>query len=136
MIMGILMNINDYKKALLQYIEQYNAVTFEDAKLKLIKQMYNSNINEVFVELVNYELELNDVAFELNGYAQAVSAVEKSKKALKSLYKTLETIDDYSKLTGFDDELCLTYLNIQVQFFEQQSVNNAAKVAQETSKLQ
>lgn len=46
MIMGILMNINDYKKALLQYIEQYNAVTFEDAKLKLIKQMYNSNIEQ------------------------------------------------------------------------------------------
>lgn len=121
---------------MLQYIEQYNAVTFEDAKLELIKQMYDSNIKEVLVEIVNYELVLNDVAFELDGYAQAVSVAEKSAQRLASLQKTLDTIDDYSKLTGFDDELCSTYLNIQVQFFEQQSVNNAAKVAQETSKLQ
>lgn len=128
--------VNDYKKALLQYIEQYNAVTFEDAKLEIIKQMYNSNIKEVLVEIVNYELVLNDVAFELDGYAQAVSVAEKSAKKLVSLEKTLKSIKDYSKLAGFDDELCSAYSNIQVQLLEQKSLYKAAETAQEASKLE
>lgn len=104
-------------------------------KVNVLKEMYQSNLNGVLLELVNYGLVLDDVSYEVAGYAQAVSALNKSEAAIKSLDSTLKTIDNYADMVGFDDELLATYANIQVQLLEQQSGNQAALKAIEASKL-
>lgn len=128
--------VNDYKQALLQFIELYNTSVYEEAKLNMLKDLYQSNLNEFMLELVNYGLILDDVSYELSGYAQAVETLNKSTTAIKSLESTLKAIDNYADIVGFDDELIQTYANIQVQLLEQQSTNEAALKALGKSKLE
>ncbi|MBQ2744087.1 MAG: VWA domain-containing protein [Lachnospiraceae bacterium] len=127
--------VNDYKQALLQFIELYNDAVFEEGKVAAIKDMYMENLDEIMLELTNYALVLDDVAFELSGYAEAASLYEKSAEKLISLKNTLKTIEDYKSLVEFNDEINTTCLNLQVQLLEQESANAAASKAIKSSKL-
>lgn len=127
--------VDDYKQALLKFIELYDDAVFEEGKIAAIKDFYLENLSEITLELVNYALILDEVAYEMSGYVEALNLYKKSAERLVSLRKTLDTIDSYKALVGFDDELTVTYLNIEVQILEQKSTNAAADKAIQSSKL-
>ena len=118
---GKITYVNDYKRALLEYIKIYNEDIYTDIKFKQLRDLYGSKINEIFLDIVNYQINLGSVAGDASELARASEILNSSKDAIKSLEKTLSTITEYSKLQGFDDELIMTYNNIYVQLLEQKS---------------
>ena len=131
-----LLHVNDYKKSLLNFIEIYNEETFEDNKVSFLKKMYESNLYECYMDLINYGMILNELGLRTNEFAEIVEKLNYSKGRIESLEKTLSAIDDYAGLVGFDDEMLITYNNIYVQLLEQTSKNALAEKALAKSGLE
>lgn len=66
--------VNDYRKALILYIQQYTGATYQDKLINAIKDTYNSSLFSMLETGTNYALSFSDILNEmkLNGkFAEA-----------------------------------------------------------------
>lgn len=116
--------VEDYRKTLLTYIQQYTQVTYNEITAQTVKEIELSTIYDISEDLTNYILAITDVANESMEYAKALETAVDCQNKLLSLENSFAQINSYSQIVGFDDELTQTLLNIQVQIEEQRSLFN------------
>lgn len=121
--------VDDYRKSLITYVQQYTDATYQDKLINSIKDIYDSSIFSMLEEGTNYLLSFSDVLNQTKysaDYLTARQSVVDCCNRLRSLRKTIDCIDRYSQLVEYDDELLETFLNIEVQIVEQQDLLHSA----------
>lgn len=121
--------VNDYRKALILYIQQYTGATYQDKLTSAIKATYDSALFDMLEQGTNYVLSFSDVLnqtkYSVDYFAAKQSVVDCCNK-IASLRQTVASIQNYSQLAGYDDELVQTFVNIQTQIAEQKELLNSA----------
>ena len=121
--------VNDYRKALILYIQQYTGATYQDKLTNAIKDIYDSSLFSMLEEGTNYILSFSDVLNQTKysiDYVAARQSVVDCCNKIASLRQTVASIENYSQLVGYDDELVQTFLNIQIQIVEQKELLDSA----------
>lgn len=121
--------VSDYRKALILYIQQYTGATYQDKLISAIKETYDSSLFSMLEEGTNYILSFSDILsqtkYAVDYFAARQSVVDCCNK-IASLRQTIASIENYSQLAGYDDELVQTFVNIQTQIVEQKELLNSA----------
>lgn len=121
--------VNDYRKALILYIQQYTGATYQDKLINTIKDTYNSSLFSMLEKGTNYALSFSDILNQTKyaeDYFKARQSVVDCCNKIASLRQTVASIENYSQLVGYDDELVQTFVNIQTQIVEQKELLNSA----------
>lgn len=121
--------VNDYRKALILYIQQYTGATYQDKLISAIKETYDSSLFSMLEEGTNYLLSFSDILNQTEyavDYFKAKQSVVDCCNKIASLRQTIASIENYSQLVGYDDELVQTFLNIEVQIAEQKELLDSA----------
>lgn len=123
--------VNDYRKALILYIQQYTGATYQDKLISAIKETYDSSLFSMLEEGTNYLLSFSDILsqteYAADYFAARQSVVDCCNK-IASLRQTIASIENYSQLVEYDDELLQTFLNIEVQIVEQKELLDSANI--------
>ena len=121
--------VNDYRKALILYIQQYTGATYQDKLINAIKDTYNSSLFSMLETGTNYALSFSDILNQTKyaaDYFTARQSVVDCCNKIASLRQTVASIENYSQLVEYDDELVQTFLNIEVQIVEQKELLEGA----------
>ena len=104
--------VNDYRKALILYIQQYTGATYQDKLISAIKETYDSSLFSMLEEGTNYIPSFSDVLNQTKysaDYFKARQSVVDCCNKIASLRQTVASIENYSQLVGYDDELVQTF---------------------------
>ena len=117
--------VDDYRKALIMYIQQYTEATYQDKRLKFIKDIYDSSLFSMLEEGTNYLLSLSDVVVEekhIADYNELRKSVAECCIKIDLLRSDAAELDSFGKVLGYNDELYEGLLIVEEKIAKQEQL--------------